>query len=157
MSFFGTPVIFSPNSGVYSASSSLKDSNPSVHASINFPSIKPSFSITCIMEFKRATSVPGLCWRCIAANLTRSIFLGSATISSAPFFTAFFILRPIIGWVSVVFEPMTKITSCFSISGIEFVIAPEPKTEARPATVELCQYRAQWSILFVPITARMNF
>ena len=43
------------------------------------------------------------------------------------------------------------------ISLMEFVIAPEPNTAARPATVELCQRRAQWSMLFVPTTALMNF
>jgi len=48
-------------------------------------------------------------------------------------------------------------TSLFSISAIEFVIAPEPNTVARPATVALCQSRAQWSTLFVPTAARRNF
>jgi hypothetical protein len=43
------------------------------------------------------------------------------------------------GWFSLVFEPMMKRTSLFSISAIEFDIAPEPNTVARPATVELCQ------------------
>jgi len=52
---------------------------------------------------------------------------------------------------------MTNSTSLFSISAREFVIAPEPNTVARPATVALCQYRAQWSTLFVPMAARMNF
>jgi len=65
--------------------------------------------------------------------------------------------RATIGCVSVVFEPMTKITSLFSISGRELVMAPEPNTVARPATVALCQYLAQWSTLFVPTTALMNF
>jgi hypothetical protein len=40
---------------------------------------------------------------------------------------------------------------------MEFVIAPLPNALARPATVEACHNRAQWSTLFVPITARMNF
>ena len=61
------------------------------------------------------------------------------------------------GWFSLVFEPMTNSTSLFSISAMEFVIAPEPNTVARPATVALCQSRAQWSTLFVPTAARMNF
>jgi hypothetical protein len=38
---------------------------------------------------------------------------------------------------------MMNITSAFSISRIELVIAPEPKTAARPATVGECQRRAQ--------------
>ncbi len=52
---------------------------------------------------------------------------------------------------------MTKMTGAFSISRMEFVIAPAPSVEARPATVGACQVRAQWSILLVPMTARMNF
>ena len=50
---------------------------------------------------------------------------------------------------NIIFEP--------SISSMELVIAPDPKAVARPATVEECHNRAQLSILFVPITARMNF
>jgi len=38
---------------------------------------------------------------------------------------------------------MTNITSAFAISLMELVIAPLPKAIARPATVELCQRRAQ--------------
>ena len=71
--------------------------------------------------------------------------------------TSFFIIDPMTGWFSVVLEPITRKPSLRGISLIEFVIAPEPKTAARPATVELCQRRAQWSTLLVPITARMNF
>jgi hypothetical protein len=40
---------------------------------------------------------------------------------------------------------------------MEFVMAPLPNAIARPATVELCQRRAQWSTLFVPMAARANF
>jgi hypothetical protein len=36
-----------------------------------------------------------------------------------------------------------RITSAFSISSMEFVIAPLPNAAARPATVEECQRRAQ--------------
>jgi hypothetical protein len=53
--------------------------------------------------------------------------------------TACFMRRATIGWFSVVFEPMTNSTSVFSISGMEFVIAPDPNIVARPATVALCQ------------------
>jgi hypothetical protein len=52
---------------------------------------------------------------------------------------------------------MMKIQSAFSISSMELVIAPLPNTAASPATVEECQRRAQWSILFVPMAARVNF
>jgi len=39
---------------------------------------------------------------------------------------------------------------------MEFVIAPLPKAAARPATVEECQRRAQWSMLLVFSTALAN-
>jgi hypothetical protein len=54
-------------------------------------------------------------------------------------------------------EPMTSATWHCSISWMELVIAPEPKLAARPATVELCQSRAQWSTLLVPTPARKSF
>ena len=63
----------------------------------------------------------------------------------------------ITGWASDVLEPITIISGAFSISWMEFVIAPAPSVEARPATVGACQVRAQWSTLFVPMTARINF
>jgi hypothetical protein len=44
-----------------------------------------------------------------------------------------------------------------AISLLEFVIAPLPKVVARPTTVGACHKRAQWSILFVPNTALVNF
>jgi len=57
----------------------------------------------------------------------------------------------------VVSDPITKMHFASSRSLIELVIAPLPKVAARPATVEECQRRAQWSTLFVPMTARANF
>jgi hypothetical protein len=50
---------------------------------------------------------------------------------------------PMSGCCSVVFEPVTRKRSASSNSFMELVIAPEPKVAARPATVELCQSRAQ--------------
>jgi hypothetical protein len=44
-----------------------------------------------------------------------------------------------------------------AVSGLKPVMAPLPNAVARPATVEECQSRAQWSTLFVPMTARMSF
>jgi hypothetical protein len=41
-------------------------------------------------------------------------------------------------------------------SRIELDIAPEPYEVARPATVLECQRRAQWSMLFVPITCLVS-
>jgi len=42
-----------------------------------------------------------------------------------------------------VLEPVTRMRSASSRSGIELVIAPLPNAVARPATVEECQRRAQ--------------
>ena len=61
------------------------------------------------------------------------------------------------GWATVVLDPIMKMQSESSISGIEFVMAPLPKAAARPATVEECQRRAQWSMLLVPNPTRQNF
>ncbi len=57
----------------------------------------------------------------------------------------------------MVLLPIAKIQPELSSSPMVLVIAPLPKEVARPATVGLCQRRAQWSMLFVPITARVNF
>ena len=73
------------------------------------------------------------------------------------FRTAFLTSKAMTGWFSVVLEPMTKMQSALDISSMELVIAPLPNAIARPATVELCQRRAQWSTLFVPITALASF
>ena len=72
-------------------------------------------------------------------------------------FTARLMAAEITGWVSVVLEPATRMTSAFSISEMGFVMAPLPNAAARPATVEECHNRAQWSTLFVLRTVRANF
>jgi hypothetical protein len=69
-------------------------------------------------------------------------------------FTARLMSAPNTGWFSVVLEPIRKITFASSTSSRLFVMAPEPRVAARPATVELCHNRAQWSMLLVPTTAR---
>ena len=56
---------------------------------------------------------------------------------------ALLIAAPITGWFSVGLDPVTRITLDCSISAMELVMAPEPKDAASPATVELCQRRAQ--------------
>ena len=53
--------------------------------------------------------------------------------------------------------PVIKKQSASSNSLIEFVIAPEPKVAARPATVDAWQSLAQWSTLLVLNTARASF
>jgi len=85
------------------------------------------------------------------------ILRGSATINLAPLAFARKTRVAMRGWAIEVLEPMIKMQSAPSISSMELVIAPLPNTAASPATVEECQSRAQWSILFVPIAARVNF
>src|SRR5450830_1129167 len=83
--------------------------------------------------------------------------LGSTTMRNAPFSSAPMTREATIGWFSVVLDPVIRIHDASSRSGIEFVIAPLPNALARPATVGAWQRRAQWSMLFVPITALANF
>ena len=85
------------------------------------------------------------------------VFRGSTTMSFAPRSFAVKILQATSGWVAVVFEPTIRIVSAPSSSSTAFVMAPLPNAVARPATVEECQSRAQWSTLFVPMTARKSF
>lgn len=60
-----------------------------------------------------------------------------------PFLTAFLILLAMTGCPSVVLEPVTKMHLAPLISSMVLVIAPLPKTAARPATEGACQRRAQ--------------
>ena len=114
--------------------------------------------ITCIRPLIQATSVPTLgrsqcvAWRAIAMRR------GSTTISCLPP-DRIARLTPLemTGWFSLVLDPVIRITSACSMSAMVFVIAPLPNAAARPATVELCQRRAQWSMLLVFSTARVNF
>jgi hypothetical protein len=64
-------------------------------------------------------------------------------MSEAPFWTAFFKKVAATGWASVMLDPITKNIFAFENSSKEFVMAPEPKDAARPATVGACQVRAQ--------------
>ena len=95
------------------------------------------------MPFNRATSLPRRWFTATSAKRESWMFLGSATMSLAPFSLALKIRRAISGWQAVVLDPMTKIQPASSISAMEFVMAPLPKAAARPATVEECQRRAQ--------------
>ena len=94
---------------------------------------------------------------CRSARRASQVLRGSQTTSFAPLRRAFFISRPTIGWASVGFAPMTKSVSTFLISPIEFVIAPEPKAAARPATVGAWHVVAHWSMLLVLPAARAIF
>jgi hypothetical protein len=82
---------------------------------------------------------------------------GSTTINFVfPERTAVFIIWAMTGWFSMVLVPVRSMTSASARSSSEFVIAPLPNAAARPATVGLCHKRAQWSMLFVPTTARAS-
>ncbi|MBA7713107.1 hypothetical protein ES703_122105 [subsurface metagenome] len=88
--------------------------------------------------------MPRFCLSQRVANLVNGILRGSITINfTLPNSTPFFIHEEITGWASVIFEPVTKISSDFSISAIGFVMAPDPKAAASPATVEAWQSLAQ--------------
>ncbi len=102
-------------------------------------------------------SVPGRSRSARKAKRMSGTRRGSATMIFAPFRCAASMRFASTGWVSLVFDPMTKRTSLSSISRSELVIAPDPKMVARLATVGACQSRAQWSTLFVPTAARRNF
>ncbi len=100
--------------------------------------------ITCIMPLIQATSVPRLGRSQCSANSVILIRRGSTTMSLAPRrVTARLTNDESTGWFSEVLEPVMRITSASSISAIVFVMAPLPNAAARPATVELCQSRAQ--------------
>jgi len=100
--------------------------------------------------FISATSLPILCLMWMEDKGARSIQRGSQRISFAPLcLTALIILDEISGWFEVVLEPITIKTCASSNSSMELVIAPLPKEAARPATVEECHSRAQWSTLLV--------
>ena len=152
------PQIPATYSGVYFFTVAASSSKPSHRVLIYSFASSPSLSITCIKPLRMAILVPGLICRYTSAYFANSISRGSTTTSFFPFrITSFLIIEPITGWFSVVFDPIIRNASETGISRIEFVIAPEPSVAARPATVELCHNRAQWSTLLVPITARMNF
>ena len=82
----------------------------------------------------------------------------SATMSLQPRSCTLLMMRvPMSGCCSVVFEPMTRMQSAFSMQAMVFVIAPDPRLASRPMTVDEWQRRAQWSMLLVLKTARASF
>ena len=100
--------------------------------------------MTCIMPLMRGMSVPGICLSHSLAYFTSPWRRGSTTIRSLFLKRAARLMRAAMtGWFSLVLEPITRMQSASSSSAMELVIAPEPKLAARPATVELCQRRAQ--------------
>ncbi|MNN22883.1 hypothetical protein D3C81_1362610 [compost metagenome] len=99
-------------------------------------------------------SLSGMCW---SASRARRVCRGSTTTSRAPRAWARRMRAPIMAWFSVVSVPISRIRSAASTSAMLPVIATEPRVSDRPATVGLWQMRAQWSMLWVPSTARANF
>ena len=75
----------------------------------------------------------------------------------APLRLASFIFRAMTGCCSEVLEPMIKMHLASASSDMELVMAPLPKAWARADTVEAWQSLAQWSMLLVCITRRVNF
>ena len=116
---------------------------PSVRSAMKSFARSFFFSITWIMALINATLVPGLICKNRSAYSHRGIRRGSTTTSLAPLALARMILEATMGCWPVVLLPITMMQSAFSISGTELVIAPLPNAAARPATVELCQSRAQ--------------
>ena len=138
-----TPLICSTTLGVYLLTVFLSSSKPSVRDSTYSRSKSSSSIMTCIRPLSTATSVPMPCLRWMRAYRASGISRGSMRISPAPCSTALMTRDPMSGCCSVVLEPTTRKRSASSISGMELVMAPEPKAAARPATVELCQSLAQ--------------
>ncbi|KAF5039635.1 hypothetical protein DSECCO2_541830 [anaerobic digester metagenome] len=100
----------------------------------------------------QAMSVPGA-WRSQTwACRVRPTARGSATTSFAPARTARLTRAAKTGWVSVVLEPVTRMTSALAMSSMGLVAAPLPKACIRPVTVGAWHSRAQWSTLLVPIS-----
>ncbi len=158
MSCAGTLEMAAALSGVQSATDTAKASNPSVRSSMKLRLVRLSRMMTWAMALSTATSVPGRWRRCSVAKFASSISRGSSRIRRAPNLrTARFISRPMTGWASVVLEPVTNSRSASTMLAMASVIAPEPRVVARPATLLLCQRRAQWSTLCVPTTARASF
>jgi hypothetical protein len=68
----------------------------------------------------------------MCGDFTRSIFLGSATMSFAPCRRRFFIREPKTGWPSVGLAPITRITSECSTDLKSWVPAEVPSVDIRP-------------------------
>jgi hypothetical protein len=128
-----------------------------VRASTNCLSARPSAMITCIMEFSKATSVPGLNWTEWVARRCNSVRRGSMTISAVPRLAACFMKVAATGWFSGVLEPMISAASAYWTSPNRFVTAPLPIVSISAATDEAWHRRVQWSTLLVPKTARIIF
>ena len=118
---------------------------------------RPSSTIVYSIALSSATSVSGLNCRRWVAWRERSVRRGSATMSFAPRFAAFFIQVAATGWLMVGLAPMTKMTSAFATSRTWFETAPELIPSISAATLEAWQSRVQWSTLFEPKPVRTSF
>ena len=110
------------------------------------------------MAVKTGTLVPGLSGSHSSAKSHSSMRRGSTTIILAPYFsTAAFICRAMIGWFSVVFEPVTMNTSLRITSAAVLLMADEPMACCRATTEPAWHSRVQWSMLLVRNRARNIF
>jgi hypothetical protein len=99
--------------------------------------------IVWIIALSSATSVSA--WNCrkCEAWRARSVRRGSATISFAPRFAAFFSQVAATGWFEVGFAPMRKMTSELATSFTWLDTAPEPMPSSNAATEEAWHRRVQ--------------
>ncbi len=137
-------------SGVKARIWSRNSKKPSVKPSIYCRSYSFSSTITFMIAFSRATSVPGR--NCSMWRACRFIAVprGSMTISSPPRLANCLKKVAATGWFSVGLAPMTMARSAFSISLKVAVTAPEPTFSISAATDEAWQSRVQWSTLLWP-------
>ena len=119
-------------------------------------SCNPAWMISRPMALASAMSVPTDSPSQRSANLAEDVRRGSMAYIRAP------LRRPLrtwwkkIGWASRAFEPHSRMTSACSTSAYDEVPPPAPNTVARPTTEGACQVRLQESMLFDPMTVRMN-
>ncbi len=80
------------------------------------------------------------------------------TIIFAPYLrTASFICKAMMGWFSLVFEPVTIITSLWITSLAVLDMADEPRACWSATTLPAWHSRVQWSTLLVRNSARNIF
>ncbi len=144
-------------SGVNPRRCAFRASKPVVRRATKSSSTNPCSITACIRALSRATSVSGLNWRKWVACSAMGLRRGSMTISVLPAAASFFRKVAATGWLAVVWEPMTRITSASAASRTGLETAPEPIISSRAATEEAWQRRVQWSTLLVPNPVRTSF
>jgi len=109
------------------------------------------------MLFRRAMSEPGRIARCSSLNFVIGTLRGRPTMIFAPLRKALIMRFAMTGWV-LLGGGADDGTDLHALeSRVWSTSSARTKMAARPATVGECQSLAQWSTLFVPTAARMNF